>query len=257
MIISGTKDTISTIYKELFTIRFVHDGYGFLRSSTISENIVVEPDKITNDFLSSFKMGYRFSNDTFLCFLQTDLVAPPAKAPQKPHLKFQGDVRLRFLIKSGAEFFRRTYVVRAGSKSVYLFSNKNNNVLPANPPARPFDTVFLNKDIETHSTTKNYQPSTIVRKSGQLYVSLKSVLEVDSIPETNTDFWKAIGPMEQLVNNADLENVAAIGGDEKSFGIIDIYNTGTISNSYDLFESGPEQKLRSPVYTIPFKVKEI
>lgn len=253
MIISGTIETIRTIYKELFTIKFVHTGYDFPNPSVISENIIIEPDKDTKQFFDNFNISYRFSSDTFLCFLRTRLVTPPAREPQKVYLKFIGDVRLRFLIKSGTGFLKKTYVVTAGSKLVYQFSNKIKNTLPATPGTPAI--AFLSKKIELHSIAKDYQGGTIVSKGGQLYASLKSVLAADSIPETNTDFWKPIGPMEQLVNNADLEPVEIAEADEKCFGVIDIYNTGTISNMYDLFEAGPDQKLRSPVYTIPFKLK--
>jgi len=257
MEISATLETIRTIYKELFTIRFVHAGYGFPRTPVISEDIIIEPDENTKQFFHNFNMGYHFSSDTLLCFLHTDLVAPPAREPQKPHLSFIGDVRLRFLIKNTTDFTRKSYAVSTGSKWVYLFSNKINNVLPANPPAIPVDLVFLSKQFENHSIAKDYQEGTIVRKGGQLYAALKTVLAADTIPETDTNSWKPIGPMEQLVNNADLENVNTVEADEKCFGVIDIYNTGTSSTSYDLFEAGPDQKLRSPIYTIPFKIKEL
>lgn len=254
MTISATIETVRTIYKELFTIKLVHTGYGFPRASVVSENISIEPDKDTTEFFSNFNMNYRFSSDTFLCFVHTDLVTPPARLPQKPHINFPDNVRLRFLIKGGTGFFKNTYVVTAGSKWVYQFSNKINNTIPATPGI-PL-VAFLSKEIELHSNAKDYQAGTIVKKGAKLYASLKSVLAAAGIPETNTEFWKPIGPVKQFVNNADIVQATTVEADEKCFGVIDIYNNGT-TGDYDLFETGPGQRLKSPVYTLLFKGKEI
>ena len=54
------------------------------------------------------------------------------------------------------------------------------------------------------------------------------------------------------VNDDDLEDVSVVLPEEACFGVIDIFNTGTSSNSYELFD-GPDQKLKSPGFTISFK----
>jgi hypothetical protein len=53
------------------------------------------------------------------------------------------------------------------------------------------------------------------------------------------------------VNGDDLKTVAAVNADENCFGVIDIYNSGEVNNSYDLF-SGVNENLNNPAYSIRF-----
>ena len=101
--------------------------------------------------------------------------------------------------------------------------------------------------------SKNYDAGTLVSSSGDLYTSLRPVKASDVIPITNTIFWKKILPTEAVVNNADLDEATAVNPERPCLAVIDIFNSGTANNTYNLF--GPGQQLLSPFYTISFKSK--
>jgi hypothetical protein len=120
------KDIIKTTYKELFTVKFQHSGYGLLRSKFVADSIRVEPDVAGRELFADHSIGYRFFNDTLICFIRTQPLAPPAADPKAPYIKFPGNVLIRFLINVSADFLDKTNVVPAGAKQVYHFSNQAN-----------------------------------------------------------------------------------------------------------------------------------
>ena len=120
------KDIISLIYKELFTVKFLHTAYGAARKSFIADDIHIEPDLATKKLFINHYLDYRFFNDTLICFIRTELLSPPTPNPKAPFIKFSSPVLIRFLVNASTGFLRKTNVVITGSQQVYQFNNQLN-----------------------------------------------------------------------------------------------------------------------------------
>ena len=242
------------MYSELFTVTFLHSAYKIGLDNFLSNVISVEPDNNTKQLFADYKMGYSFYNNVLICYLQSSLVAPPASQPKIPSVQIDDDIKMRFLIMNSSDFFNKTYVAAAGNKKIYQFSNKTDNVSGT--------TIFLSASVEKWSAAKDYDTGTVVQNTGKLYATLKAVLAADHINITNASFWKSLTPFEQVVSNADLQNAASVGIDDKSidpnrncFAVIDMYNSGTTSNKYRLFDNKDQLLDPAPSFTIKFKSK--
>jgi len=119
-------DIITTRYERLFTIELLHSGFEFFGQNLISGTLRIVPDDDTQKLFNNHAIRYRFKDGTLLCFMQCDLLTPPAVTPVVPFIAFTGDVRLRFLVFSSSEFLSKTQVIAAGSEEVYLFTNQDN-----------------------------------------------------------------------------------------------------------------------------------
>ncbi len=238
-------DVISTIYKELFQIKLVHKAFNSVSGNQIFEQLTALPDDATQHLFDRLSIGYKCVNDTILCFIQSQLVAPPAKEPKKPFVNITGDVRIRFLLSASTGFFNKTYVANTGSKVVYYFTNKINNVQSAKP--------YISNLVATHDITKSYDAGTIVSSAGEPYVTLQPVNSIDAIAITNANFYKKVLPVEPVVNNADMASTTLVKPAKNCFAVIDVFNSGTTNASYNLF--GGANEILSPVYVLPFKSK--
>ena len=119
------QDIIDLLCKELFTVKFLHNGYGPLRKNFIAEDIAIEPDEATSKLFVNHYLGYRFIGDTLICFARIEpLLSPPV--PASPYIKFTGAFRIRFLLKASSSFLGKTIVAAVGAKQVYQFSNQAN-----------------------------------------------------------------------------------------------------------------------------------
>jgi hypothetical protein len=238
-------DIIRTMYKELFNVKLVHKAYSPASKSKIFNEVKIVPDKNTQALFNRFGIGYRCLNNTIVCFIRSELVTPPAAEPKKPYVSLDGAFKVRFLLTASSGFLKNTYVVAAGSKEVYHFTNKINNVQSS--------SKYITKIIENYNASKSYNAGTVVNNAGQSCVTLQAVNAAGGILITNLAYWKKVLPSEQVVNNADLEDKASVKPEENCFAVIDVYSTGTTNATYDLFGNG--QRLLSPVYVIPFKSK--
>ena len=120
-------ESVNSIYRPLSTVKFLHSSYETPREKFFSEGIAITLAQETKTLFTNYKMNYRFYNDTLICFIQCALFNPPAPEPKIPSVTIKGDIRIRFLLHNSSDFFSKTYVVAAGSKKVYQFSNKINN----------------------------------------------------------------------------------------------------------------------------------
>jgi hypothetical protein len=120
------KDIIKTTYKELFTVRFQHSGYGLSRQKFIADSIYIVPDGKTSKLFADHTMGYRLYNDVLICYIRTESLAPPAADPKAPYIKFPGNVQIRFLVNVSSDFLDKTNITAAGAKQVYQFTNQSN-----------------------------------------------------------------------------------------------------------------------------------
>lgn len=238
-------DVISTIYKELFQIKLIHKAFTSVSGNQIFEQLNALPDEATQQLFDRLSIGYKCVNDTIICFIQSQLVAPPAKEPKKPFVNITGNVRFRFLLSASNGFFNKTYIAKTGSKVVYYFTNKINNVQSSKP--------YLSNIVATHDITKSYDAETIVSSAGEPYVTLQPVNSADAIALSNANFWKKILPLETVVNNADLANTTSVNPAKNCFAVIDVFNSGTTNASYNLF--GGAKEILSPIYVLPFKSK--
>jgi len=118
-------DIIHLIYKELFTVKFLHSAYGPLRNNLIADEIEIEPDQATRELFANHNVDYRFIGDTLICFIRIELLSPPSSNPP-PYVKFSDTVLIRFLMKASTGFLSKTNVVATGATEVYQFSNQAN-----------------------------------------------------------------------------------------------------------------------------------
>jgi hypothetical protein len=240
-------DIINTLYGELFSVRLLHSGYLTPTSNVISNDIRLYPDKQTKKLFTNYQITYRLFGNTLVCLVRSRLFAPPATNLKVPFMRFLDNVRIRFLMHTSPSFLSRTEVVATGKNQVYLFSNRVNHVIEGEP--------FISRPIVAYDSSNGYDAGAIVQEGGQLFVALQPSLASENIPITDVAYWREILPVEPLVNQVDLEGPVSIELEEACFAVIDIYNSGTLSSGYDLFITGPENQLRSPVYNIRFKSK--
>lgn len=238
-------DSIKTIYKELFNVKLAHKAYASANGNSIFNEVQVAPDDNTRALFKRYEMDYRCVDNMIVCFIRSELLSPPAKEPKKSYVLLVEAFKIRFLLKATKGFIGKTYVAATGSKSVYYFTNKINNVQSSNK--------YITKIIENFNAASSYDAGTIVNSAGASFAAVQPVKSTDSIAITNTAFWKKISPVEQVVNNADLQETAVVKPTENCFAVVDIFNTGTTNTTYNLFGSSLE--LLSPLYTIPFKSK--
>jgi len=238
-------ETVSTIYRELFTIKFIHAGFENIHENFLSQAISIVPDEQTEKLFIDHKVSYRFYTNTLVGFIECALFNPPALEPKVPFIPIDGDLHLRFLVKSSEDFASKTYVVSAGSKHTYHFTNKINNVGGG--------FTFLTSPVENHSLAKDYEIGTLVRSGGNLFDCKRTALAADNIAISNTAFWEQLDPVEQVVNNADLEDNSTVKPDSTCFAVIDIFKDGTVNSSYKIFDIDDQLFNPAPVFTIKFK----
>jgi hypothetical protein len=238
-------DIIRTIYKELFNVKFVHKAYSSANKTEIFNEVQLVPDENTKVLFNRFGIDYRCTNDTMICFIRSELVTPPAVEPKKPYVPLDAEFKIRFMLTASSGFLNKTYIAAAGSKTVYHFTNKINNVQSS--------SKYITKVIENYNSAKSYDADTIVNNAGQPFATLQPVNAAGGIAITNPAYWKKVMPSEQVVNNADLEDKAVVKPEENCLAVIDVHKTGTTNATYNLFGSG--QQLLSPLYIIPFKSK--
>lgn len=180
-------DIIKITNRALFTVRFLHDGYGFPRPEVISDNFRLAPDADTKNIFLNYSIGHRFFNDMLVVFMRSS-----NQVTTTPLLKLTEEVRLRFFMNVSSDFLNKTQVDAVGTTQIYQFSNKVN--------------IGTGGFLSMHT---------------------------------------------EGVNNDDLKSVEVAEPGETCFGVIDVYNTGAINNTYDLF-SGAEATFNSPGYSIRF-----
>lgn len=240
-------ESVNSIYTTLFTVRFIHSGYETPTENFFSQAIFITPDQYTEAIFSDYRMNYRFFNNTLICFMRSKFFNPPATDPKVPAYTITGDIKIRFLLKTRNDFFGKTYVAAAGNKKVYQFSNKINNTSGSN--------LFLSAPVENYMAANDFENGTIVQDGGNLFAALQFVKAADNIAITNTGFWKQLEPLQQVVNNADLQDATIVNAEEKCFAVIDLYNSGTTNSSYNLFDVSEKLFKPAPSFTIKFESK--
>jgi hypothetical protein len=240
-------ESVDSVYRPLFTVKFLHNAYQTPKENFFSEGISIVTDNNTSAIFKNYKMDYRFFNDTLICFIQCTPFNPPAPDPKVPSTKINSDIRVRFLLKNSSDFFSKTYVAGAGNKKLYQFSNKINNAGGGN--------LFLTAPVENHVTAKDYDTGTVVQDGGNLYASIAPVKAADNIAINNTNFWKQLEPLQQVVNNADLQDATTVNADANCFAVLDMYNNGTSNSSYNLFDVNEKLFNPAPLFTIKFEGK--
>lgn len=114
-------EIIKTTFQVLYTVTFLHNGYGLPVPGSISDNIRLNPDKDTQTIFLNHHIGYRFFNDLLVVFMRASNPDPTI-----PFLKISRQVRFRFFMHVSTDFLHRTQVDAVGSLQVYQFSNKVN-----------------------------------------------------------------------------------------------------------------------------------
>lgn len=114
-------DIIKIIYKELFTVRFLHSGYGTPRPGSISDSINLQPDASTKIIFRNYSIGYSFFNDTLVVFMRC-----ADQLPAVPYTRFAENFRIRFLLNVSGDFLNKTVADPVGAAQVYQFSNQTN-----------------------------------------------------------------------------------------------------------------------------------
>jgi hypothetical protein len=238
-------ETVSTIYRELFTIKFTHAGFENLHENFLSQGISIVPDQQTEQLFIDHKVSYRFYTNTLVGFMECSLFNPPTLEPKVPFIHIDGDLHMRFLVKASEDFASKTYVVSAGSRHTYHFTNKINNASGG--------FTFLTAPVENHSLAKDYEVGTVVKSGLNLFDCIKTALAADNIAISNTTFWEQLDPVEQVVNNADLEDTMTVNPDSTCFAVIDLFKNGTLNSSYKIFDINDQLFNPAPVFSIKFK----
>lgn len=119
-------ETIDYLVQELFTINFSHSGFDDLRESMISDNLVMRPDEETEIIFRNYNIGYSFTNNIFVCYIQSYLLAPPASQPRAAFIIPANDTRFRFLLKASSHFMNTTIINPVTNGHAYYFSNRVN-----------------------------------------------------------------------------------------------------------------------------------
>jgi hypothetical protein len=242
--IQQVDETVRTIWRELFTIKFLHSGFETPNENFLPKGIQVVPDGATQQLFTDQKIRYRFFTNSLVCFIECTPFNPPAPEPKVPFIPIDGDLHIRFLVLSSGAFAANTYVVAAGSKQTYQFSNKGNN--------QSGGFIFLTSPVENHSGSSDYGIGTVVQNGGNLFAALKTVAGADGIAISDTAFWKQLQPAEQVVNNADIQNTVTVNPDATCFAVIDMFKNGTTNNSYRLFDTSDQLFNPAPIFTIKF-----
>jgi hypothetical protein len=235
-------ESTNTIYSELFNVTFVHSGYETPLDKFISRSITVVPDEGTKQLFAEYKMSYRFFNNVLICFVQSSLFAPPAPDPKVPFMQIDNSTKIRFLIKNSGDFFDETFVTAGANKKIYQFSNKIMNASSTD--------IFLSAPVENYNSANDYSQGTIVQDGVNLFGALKTA--AGGIPLTNTIFWQKLTPVEQVVNNADLEDAAVVKADEDCLAVIDMFKSVT-TPPYNFFDPGDKLLNPAPSFKIQFQ----
>lgn len=114
-------DIVKIIYKELFTVKFLHTGYGAPRPNSISDSIQLQPDTATKSIFNNHSIGYSFFNDTLVVFIRCT-----GQTPLVPYVKFAENFKIRFLFIVSDDFLKKTVVDAVGVTQFYQFSNQIN-----------------------------------------------------------------------------------------------------------------------------------
>jgi len=218
-------ESVNSVYRALFAVTFVHNAYAMPNYNFFSQGMSIKPDEKTAALFRDLRIDYRFYNDTLICVLGCKPANPPAPEPKTPAKQIADPTVLRFLLKCRDDFFDKTYTV-ATEKKVYQFSNTIDNVA---------GNVFLTAPVESFAAANSYDAGTIVKNGGKLYSAVKPVAVGSAIADIT--HWKKLTVVEQVVNNADLQDEAAVQPDEKCFGVIDIHKVGTTNNIYKILNA--------------------
>src|SRR5215467_12836097 len=97
-------ESTNTIYRELFTVKFLHSGYETSLDNFLSKGISVIPDEDTKNLFSNYQMDYRFFNNVLVCYMRCVLLSPPNSQPKVPYINVSGNIRIRFLIQNSGDF---------------------------------------------------------------------------------------------------------------------------------------------------------
>ena len=64
-------ESVDSTYRPLFSVKFIHSAYQTPKENFFSEGIFITPDEDTMSLFTDYKMGYRYFNDTLICFIQS------------------------------------------------------------------------------------------------------------------------------------------------------------------------------------------
>lgn len=237
-------EAVRTTWQALFTVQFLHSGYENSNENFLHKGIKVVPYSATKQLFTDQRIRSLFFTNTLVCFIECVRVNPATAEPKIPFIPVTANLHLRFLIVSSSSFAANTYIVAAGSKQTYQFSNQVNNTGGG--------INFLTAPVENHSNANDYQIGTVVQNGGNLFTSLKTVDGAGGIGIGDVNFWKQLQAVEQVVNNADLKDNSVVRADPICLGVIDVFNTGFANNSYRLFDVSDQLFNPAPVFTIKF-----
>lgn len=119
-------ETFQYLADELFTIRFQHSGFNASLNRSLSEAVRIEADEETRTFFQSFSIGSAFYQNSFVCFIRSRLLSPPAPQPRAAYLFPVGEKRLRFFLTGGSRFQNLTLLPPTATGQYYSFSNRTN-----------------------------------------------------------------------------------------------------------------------------------
>ena len=118
--------TTNELFERLFTIRLVHAGFDSPNESMISDHITIKPDKETKKLMKDYRIGQKFADDNFVCYIQSRLMSPPAPTPKAAYIIPGPGTKLRFLLDVSTYFMDATELEPTATGKGYYFSNRSN-----------------------------------------------------------------------------------------------------------------------------------
>ena len=119
-------ETFNDLFQELFTITLSHRGFDSLNESMICDHIKIKPDKDTEKIMKDHRIGYRFNDDNFVCYIQCELENPPAASPRVAYVVPAPGIKFRFLLKASNYFMDTTVIKSVAKGTAYYFNNQSN-----------------------------------------------------------------------------------------------------------------------------------
>lgn len=119
-------ETFTYLADELFTITFDHSAFDNLSESNVSDVILIKPDAETAVLLRDYSVGYTFSGASFVCYIHSRLLSPPALQPRAACVVPEPNTRFRFLVMAGSRFTDVTVIESVAAGRFYYFSNRSN-----------------------------------------------------------------------------------------------------------------------------------
>jgi len=118
--------TTSLLYEELFSIVFSHDSFNVIRESRLSDELSIIPDKNTEKLFSKHCIGFSFSDNKFICYIQCKKQTDAGGEFKTAFILPASNLKFRLLLNASSNFMKRTVNDPGSTGNAYYFNNRQN-----------------------------------------------------------------------------------------------------------------------------------